>query len=109
MAVEVKAGEVYTAQNVRTGEDWTMLRVKAEKGPKELAVFTDRGEAFHENDRVKVVRITSVKLSARKRKDRDGQEKWFDTMSVNADVEVVGAAAPQGFEDMDGDDGDLPF
>ena len=46
-------------------------------------------------------RITSVRLSAKKGKD----DQWRDTVSVNAEVEVVGAASKE-FEDIDGE---LPF
>ena len=102
MAVEVKEGEVYTAENVRTGDGWTMMKVKAERGPKEISVFVDRSEAFHEGDRVKIVKIKSTRLSARKGKD----DKWYDTFSDNAEVEVVGRAG--GLEDEE-DGGDLPF
>ncbi|MBQ7737007.1 MAG: hypothetical protein IJT62_04155 [Oscillospiraceae bacterium] len=102
MAVEVKAGETYKAEGVRSGENWTMLKVKDKR--KELAVFTDKGEAFHEGDMVKIVKITSVKMSARKGKD----DKWYDTLSCNAEVEVNGAA-PSGFTETDDEDGELPF
>ena len=102
MAVEVKEGETYEAKDVRTGDGWTMMRVKAEKGPKEIAVFTDKSEAFHEGDMVKIVKIVSTRLSARKGKD----DKWYDTISDNAVVEVVGRAG--GLVDEE-DGGDLPF
>ena len=35
MAVEVKDGEVYEAKGVRSGDRWSLFKVKAEKGPKE--------------------------------------------------------------------------
>ena len=101
MAVEVKDGEVYEAKGVRSGDRWSLFKVKAEKGPKELPVFVDRSDAFQEGDKVKVKRITSVRLSAKKGKD----DQWRDTVSVNAEVEVVGAASKE-FEDIDGE---LPF
>ena len=102
MAVEVRAGEAYEASGVRSGDNWTMFRVKAEKGPKELSVFTDGKIDLRDGDSVKVARIVSVRLSARK--DRDGN--WRDTMSVNAELEVNGTAAK--LEDLD-DEPDLPF
>ena len=100
MAVTVKEGETYEAKGVRTGDGWTMFKVKAEKGSKELAVFVERSEAFREGDTVRVTKITAVKLSARKGKD----DKWYDTMSVNAEVEASGG----GLRELD-DDGELPF
>lgn len=105
MAVTVEEGKTYEAKDVRSGDNWTMFKVKAERGHKEIAVFVDRGEAFHEGDAVTVKRITEVKLGARKGKDRDGNEKWYDTFSVNAEISGGGKAT---FKDLD-DDGDLPF
>ena len=100
MAVEVKAAETYTAAGVKNGQGWSLFKVKAEKGPKELAVFTDGSVELHDGDQVTVTKITSVKLSARKGRD----DKWYDTMSVNAEVSVGGS----GFK-KDEDDGELPF
>ena len=105
MAVTVEEGKTYEAKDVRSGDNWTMFKVRAEKGPKEIAVFVDRGEAFHEGDSVTVTRIVSVKLGARKGRDRDGNEKWFDSFSVNVELSGDGKAT---FKDLD-DDGDLPF
>ena len=102
MAVEVKAGETYEATGVRSGDTWTMFRVKAEKGPKELSVFTEGKIDLRDGDSVTVKRILSVKLSARK--DREGN--WRDTMSVNAELEVNGAAAK--LEEIDEQE-ELPF
>ena len=101
MAVEVKAGETYEAKFAKNGDGWSMFKVKAEKGPKELAVFTDGSRELHDGDPVTVTKITSVKLSARK--DKDGN--WHDTMSVNAEVSVRGSA----FKSEDKDDSELPF
>lgn len=100
MAVEVKAGESYTAAGTKNGDGWSLFKVKAEKGPKELAVFTDGSRELHDGDSVTVTKITSVKLSARK--DKDGN--WRDTMSVNAEVTVNGSAFKE-----DKDDSELPF
>lgn len=104
MAVEVKAGETYTAEKTRNGDSWSMFKVKAEKGPKELAVFTDGSRELHDGDRVTVTKITSVKLGARK--GTDG--KWYDSFSVNAEISVNGAGSASGFQD-EPDDGELPF
>jgi len=103
MAVEVKAGESYTASGTKNGDGWSLFKVKAEKGPKELAVFTDGSRELHDGDNITVTKITSVKLSARKGRD----DKWYDTMSVNAEITVNGSA-PTGFQEED-DTGELPF
>lgn len=103
MAVEVKAGESYTANGTKNGDGWSLFKVKAEKGPKELAVFTDGRTELHDGDQITVTKITSVKLSARKGRD----DKWYDTMSVNAEITVNGSS-PTGFQEED-DTGELPF
>ena len=108
MAVEVKPGETYTAAGTKNGQGWSLFKVKAEKGPKELAVFTDGSIELHDGDQVTITKITSVKLSARKGRDRDGTEKWFDTMSVNADVKVNTSFSRAGFTEED-TSGELPF
>ena len=100
MAVEVKAAETYTAAGVKNGQGWSLFKVKAEKGPKELAVFTDGSVELHDGDQVTVTKITSVKLSARKDK-KTGE--WRDTLGINAEVSVSGS----GFKEEDG--GELPF
>jgi hypothetical protein len=102
MAVEVKAGETYTAANTKNGDGWSLFKVKAEKGQKELAVFTDGLRELNDGDQITVTKITSVRLSARKGRD----DKWYDTMSVNAEVSVNGSA-PSAFQEVE--DGDLPF
>lgn len=100
MAVEVKAGETYEAKDARNGNGWSMFKVKAERGPKELAVFTDGSREIQSGDRITVTKITAVKLSARKGKD----DKWYDTMSVNVEASYGGSA---GFTETD--EGELPF
>jgi hypothetical protein len=104
MAVEVKAGETYNVDFCRNGESWSLFRVKAEKGPKELAVFTTENLDLSEGDRVRVDKITGVKLSARK----DNRGEWRDTFSVNVEAVKLGGA-PKGFQDIDDSDGTLPF
>ena len=99
MAVEVKQGETYEAKGTRNGDGWSLFKVKAEKGPKELPVFTDGSRELHDGDMVTVQKITSVRLSAKK--DKDGN--WRDTISVNAEVTVNGS-----FKE-DKDDSELPF
>ena len=102
--VEVKEGETYTAADTRNGDGWSLFKVKAEKGPKELAVFTDGRRELHDGDRITVTKITSVRLSAKKGRD----EKWYDTMSVNAEISVNGTAA-SAFSEINDDGGMLPF
>ena len=102
MAVDVIPGEVYEAKDIRSGSNWTMFKVKAEKGRQEIPVFVDKAEAFHEGDRVKVTKITKARLSARK--DKDGN--WQPSYSVAAEVQVVGQG--DGFKEEDPDD-ILPF
>lgn len=105
MAVEVKPGETYTVQGARNGDTWSMFRVKAERGSKEITVFTEGNKDLKDGQKVKVEKIMNVKLSARKGRDRDGNEKWYDTYNVNAELSIIGGG---GFEDID-DEGDLPF
>lgn len=103
MAVEVREGETYTAANTRNGDGWSLFKVKAEKGPKELAVFTDGQRELHDGDQITVNKITSVRLSAKKGRD----DKWYDTISVNAEISVNGSA-PDTFQEL-GDEDELPF
>lgn len=104
MAVEVKAGETYTAAGTKNGDGWSLFKVKAERGPKELAVFTDGSTELHDGDQITVTKITGVKLSARKGRD----DKWYDTMSVNAEITVNGAAPPDTFTEEYAQE-ELPF
>lgn len=104
MAVEVKPGETYNVDFARNGEGWSLFRVKAEKGPKEIACFTTQNIDLTEGDRVRVDKITGVKLSARK----DKQGEWRDSFAVNVEAVKLGAGA-QGFKDIDDSDGELPF
>ena len=104
MAVEVKPGETYNVDFARNGEGWSLFRVKAEKGPKEIACFTTQNIDLAEGDRVRVDKITGVKLSARK----DNRGEWRDSFAVNVEAVKLGGA-PKGFQDIDDSDGDLPF
>ena len=104
MAVEVKPGETYTAAGTKNGQGWSLFKVKAEKGPKELPVFTDGSIELHDGDEVTVTKITSVRLSAKK--DREGN--WRDTLSVNAEVKVNTSFSRAGFTEED-TSGELPF
>lgn len=103
MAIEVKAGETYPVEFCRNGDGWSLFRVKAEKGPKEIAVFTTENIDLQEGDRVTVKKIVGAKLSARK----DTKGEWRDTFGVNVEA-VKAGSTPQGFQDID-ETGELPF
>ena len=103
MAVEVKAGETYQVSNPRNGDSWSMFRLKAERGSKEITVFTDDGLNLKDGDRVKIISIVSAKLGARK----DRNEKWYDSYTVNVKAQAAGASG--GLDDLDDEDGELPF
>lgn len=104
MALEIKAGETYPVDNPKNGESWSLFRVKAEKGRKEITVFLDHNAELKTGDRVAIESINAVRYSARKGRD----DKWYDSVTVNASgaVETAGAGA---FNEINESDGELPF
>lgn len=103
--IEVKAGEAYEAKGTRNGDGWSLFKVKAEKGPGDITVFTDRCMNLEDGQRIRVDKILAVKKSARKVGD-----KWYDTFSCNAECAVcAGAPVNVEFEEIGQADGDLPF
>lgn len=108
--VEVKCGEVYTADFVRSGDNgngkWLMTRIKdSGKSRKEITLWIENtGCGLEEGMNFRVAKILGMKLSARK----DNSGVWHDTCSANVEVEVVGAAARQ-FAEITGEDDELPF
>ena len=104
--VEAKPGETYTATGTKNGDGWSLFKIKAEKGRKEMSIFTDGSFPLHDGDMVTITKITGVKCSDRpKEKDASGKvTAWAESWSVNAEV-TVGSA----FKSEDKDDSELPF
>lgn len=108
--VEVKPGETYTANGTKNGDGWSLFKVKAEKGRKEMAIFTDGSIELHDGDQVTVTKITGVKCADRpKSKDASGKvTEWGESWSVNAEVKVNTSFSRAGFSEED-TSGELPF
>ena len=103
MAVEIIPGETYTADFAYNGKGWSLFRVKAQKGSKEITVFTDGRQELKKGDRITVKKITKVKNGAKK--DKNGE--WQDAWSVTADVVVAGSYSAK-LEDVP-EEIELPF
>lgn len=101
--VELKEGGTYDVTFCRNGDDWSMFRLKEEKGMKQIAVFGNH-IPLAEGDLVNVERINRVRVSARQ--DRSG--KWFDTVTVNVAMKKVDGI-DTGFRTINETDSDLPF
>ena len=105
MSVEVKVGQVINPRDIKCGQgksgQWAFGLVKADKGYDSCQVWFTNGDDYKEMHSFKVVRIDSVKKSARKVKDKDGNDKWVDTYSINAFMEMVDEDAPSGFASLD--------
>lgn len=110
--VEVKYGEVYTADFVRSGESgngkWLLTRVKdSGKSRKEITLWVSNADCgLAEGMNFKVKKIESIKLSARK----DNSGVWHDTCACNVEIELMGGGGQSTIYDLpDADDGELPF
>lgn len=119
----LKKGEVYTASKRRFGKtdkgDWEMLTVTDDKGHNSIAVFvSNRPSGVLEGAKFRVEEIGAVSVKTRK----DEKGSWWTDVSVNASVTAVKSfdeyssssnnnvdSYSGGYEELDDDDGQLPF
>lgn len=109
----IKVGEIYQAEKYRSGStaqgQWELFTVKDEKGKNEVTIFANNHPVKYaaDNCHIKISNITEIKNGKKKDKNSD---KWFQTVSFNADVEVIPSDITTNvFEEMDDEDGEIPW
>lgn len=119
--IELKIGEVYTADRARIGESakagaWQFVACKeGGKGRKEILIWVrNKPVAIEEGGHFRLANIHSVKFASQK----DNAGVWRDEVNIEADIVPVmniNEATDNGigvststFEDLS-DDGELPF
>ena len=124
--IELKRGEVYTADRTRSGESakggpWQFVAVKevlpsGKPGRKEILLWVDNKPVpIEEGGSFRLDSINSVKFASRK----DNAGAWHDECNITAEITAVmgpadaverGIDIPASrFSDLEGDDGELPF
>ena len=116
--VEAKVNGVLTVSKTFSGEKdgkpWEMLIIKSGKprDRKELVIFAAKPQGAKDGDKVLIKRIDSVSVYAQQ--DRRTQE-WFDKTKCQCDYAIIGDTvtgvdvSSTSFEELAGDDGELPF
>ena len=95
--VKVSVGDVLNLADARYGTrakdggKWGFCNVKAETGYDKIQVWFQNPEVAEGKQAVEVVAIMGVKLSNRKYKGKDGQDKWGVDYSVEVTVQPTGA------------------
>lgn len=108
LKLELNTG--YTAMRVRSGESsrgpWELIVVKEEgKGKKEITIWTTNSPSgVIEGNMFRIKNVSLIKYGARK----DNYGNWKDDVSIEAEVEPIGYAGGDVFEDI-GDISDCPF
>jgi hypothetical protein len=109
----IVVGEIYRTTKHRSGTsksgDWELFTILDERNRNEVTVFANNlPNKGYDGCQIKILSITEVKNGAKKGKD----EKWYQVVSMNADVDVLESDLKSDgdpFEDLDGDDGKLPW
>jgi len=83
-------GNVYDVVKHRSGTSkngaWELFTILDEKKRNEITVFANNlPNKGHDGCKIKIVSITEVKNGVKKGSD----EKWYQTVSINANVEVI--------------------
>lgn len=107
MALTIKKGETFKAENVRHGSNdkgtWFLCKIKPEKGKSDITIWNFDGFCCGEGDVVRVNDITEVS-----RANRKYNEKWYEDFKAVCDLEVV-MTANEAFAEIADEDGELPF
>ena len=110
----IVVGEIYRCTKHRSGTSgsgaWELFTILDEKNRNEITVFANNlPNKGYDGCQIKILSISEVKNGAKRGKD----DKWYQTVSMNADVDVLesdlASAGGDPFEDLDGDDGELPW
>lgn len=116
--VEAKINGTLTVSKAFSGEKdgkpWEMLIIKSGKprDRKELVIFAAVPRGAKDGDTVLINRIDSVSVYAQQDKRT---KEWFDKTKCQCDYGIVGNTAAgvdvssTSFEELAGDDGELPF
>jgi hypothetical protein len=90
----IKVGEIYRCEkhraglsNATSGQKWELFTILDEKKRNEITVFANNlPNKGSDGCSIKILSITEVKNGPKKsRKD----DKWYQTVTINADVDVI--------------------